>query len=158
MNANLHTRPRQARGVQAGFMLIEVLLAILIFSFGVLAVVGLQANSARESAQAKYRADAMMLVNDLVGRMWASGKTSTVLSSAFKTDGTGVAYNAWLTSAQSVLPGIDTAQTAVTVTDVPSLVAGWPSTTRVTITLVWKAPNEPSGSPSHSITVDTQIS
>lgn len=56
---------------QSGVMMLEGLIAILIFSLGILAIVGLQAESVRNSSEAKYRADASFLVNQLIGRMWA---------------------------------------------------------------------------------------
>jgi len=59
------------RDSQSGAMLLEALIAILIFSLGILAVIGLQAQSIRNSAEAKYRSDASYLANQLIGRMWA---------------------------------------------------------------------------------------
>lgn len=62
--------PRRRRD-QSGAMLLEALIAILIFSLGILAIIGLQAQSIRNSAEAKYRSDAAYLANQLIGRMWA---------------------------------------------------------------------------------------
>lgn len=59
------------RNSQSGAMLLEALIAILIFSLGILAVIGLQAQSIRNSSEAKYRSDASYLANQLIGRMWA---------------------------------------------------------------------------------------
>ncbi len=59
------------RNSQSGAMLLEALIAILIFSLGILAIIGLQAQSIRNSAEAKYRSDASYLANQLIGRMWA---------------------------------------------------------------------------------------
>jgi type IV pilus assembly protein PilV len=59
------------RNNQSGAMLLEALIAILIFSLGILAVIGLQAQSIRNSAESKYRSDASYLANQLIGRMWA---------------------------------------------------------------------------------------
>lgn len=52
-------------------MLIEVLVSILIFSIGVLALVGLQARMTAAQSDAKYRADASYLANEVVGMMWS---------------------------------------------------------------------------------------
>lgn len=52
-------------------MLLEALIAILIFSMGILAVVGMQAAAIRNSSDAKYRADASYLANQILGQMWA---------------------------------------------------------------------------------------
>ncbi|MFN0143294.1 MAG: type IV pilus modification protein PilV [Mycobacterium sp.] len=59
------------RNSQSGAMLLEALIAILIFSLGILAVIGLQAQSIRNSSESKYRSDASYLANQLIGRMWA---------------------------------------------------------------------------------------
>jgi type IV pilus assembly protein PilV len=55
-----------------GFVLIEVLIAGLIFTFGVLGIVGLQAQMTRSQTLSKYRADAVNLAQELVGVMWSS--------------------------------------------------------------------------------------
>jgi type IV pilus assembly protein PilV len=149
-------RPTAVRR-QAGFMLLEVLVSILIFSLGVLAVVGLQAASAKDSSQAKYRADATMLINDLVGRMWASDRDVADLTAAFATDGTGASYEAWLAAAQATLPGIDPTRTTVTITPVTDYGGATP-TAQVAITLAWKAPNEPPSGPAHQLTFVTRLS
>ncbi|MDE2402938.1 MAG: pilus assembly protein PilV [Burkholderiales bacterium] len=56
---------------QTGFMLIEVMISVLIFALGVLALVGLQAAMTRAQTDAKVRADASNLAGELVGMMWA---------------------------------------------------------------------------------------
>lgn len=144
-----------AKRPASGFLLIEVLVAVLIFGFGVLAIIGLQAASMKDASQAKYRADASMLVEDLIGRMWASDRTAATLASNFGTG--GAKFNEWLTSAQSVLPGIDTTQTAVTVQPQAAVGSSNP-TSIVTVTLAWKSPNEGSAAQSHQVSVITQIS
>jgi type IV pilus assembly protein PilV len=61
---------RAARKAQEGVMLLEALVAILIFSLGIIALMGLQANSIASVSQAKYRTDASYLANQILGRMW----------------------------------------------------------------------------------------
>lgn len=61
----------EARRLQTGAMLIEVLVSILIFSVGVLALVGLQARMTEAQSESKYRADASYLANEVVGLMWS---------------------------------------------------------------------------------------
>ena len=50
--------------------LIEVLVAVLIFSIGVLAAIGLQATAISAVTDAKERLDASLVANEQVGRMW----------------------------------------------------------------------------------------
>ena len=56
---------RSARGVA----LIEALVGLLIFSFGVLGLIGLQATMSKAQTGAKFRADASNLTAELLGVM-----------------------------------------------------------------------------------------
>ncbi len=51
-------------------MLIEALVAVLIFAFGVLGIVGLQAAMTKAQTQSKSRADASLLAQQVIGSMW----------------------------------------------------------------------------------------
>jgi type IV pilus assembly protein PilV len=53
-----------------GAALIEALVGILIFSIGILGLVGLQATMTRAQGAAKYRADAAYLSSEVIGAMW----------------------------------------------------------------------------------------
>lgn len=64
-------------------MLIEAMLAILIFSIGVLGIIGLQAAAAKASADARYRSEASLLANEIIGRMWATDRTVATIASRF---------------------------------------------------------------------------
>lgn len=55
---------------QQGVVLLEALIAILIFSMGVLALVGLQAAMIKNTSEAKYRADANYIAQKRIGMMW----------------------------------------------------------------------------------------
>ena len=48
----------QRKSTQQGVVLLEAMIAILIFSVGVLAIVGLQAAMIKNTSESKYRADA----------------------------------------------------------------------------------------------------
>jgi len=67
MTATIHQLPF----AQRGSVLLEALIALLIFSMGILAIVGMQAVAIKNSADAKYRADASYLANQILGQMWA---------------------------------------------------------------------------------------
>ena len=62
---------RRARRPSAGFALIEALVGLLIFSIGILGLVGIQASMTRAQTASKFRADAASLAGELVGAMWA---------------------------------------------------------------------------------------
>lgn len=50
--------------------MLEALIAILIFSIGILGIVGLQANMIKNTSEAKYRADASFIAQQRIGQMW----------------------------------------------------------------------------------------
>lgn len=62
-------KPKPAR-MQEGAALLEALVAVLIFSIGILAVIAIQALSVRVVTDAKYRADASFVANQALGRLW----------------------------------------------------------------------------------------
>jgi type IV pilus assembly protein PilV len=139
---NMRITPRRQRG----FTLIEVLVALLIFAFGVLALVGLQVTAIRQSGNAKYRSDAAMLANQLIGQMWVTDRVTANLQTSFNTG--GAQYNTWLTGVQSALPVVGIAS-APTVSVSASGV--------VTINIYWKSPNEQSTDPQHSYVTVAQV-
>jgi len=61
----------QTRRAQQGAYLLEALIGILVFSFGVLGIVGLQAQAIRFTNDAEYRAEAVYLANALISQMWS---------------------------------------------------------------------------------------
>lgn len=67
---------RRRAQAQHGFGLVEVLVALLVFSIGLVGMIGLQARAAQFSSQAEDRARAAMLANDLVATMWTEGSTA----------------------------------------------------------------------------------
>lgn len=59
------------KSAQQGVVLLEAMIAILIFSIGVLAVIGLQAAMIKHTSEAKYRADACFIAEQRIGQMWS---------------------------------------------------------------------------------------
>jgi type IV pilus assembly protein PilV len=62
---------RENPSFQQGVVLLESLIAILIFSLGVLGIVGLQASMIKNTSDAKYRSDAAYIAQQRIGQMWA---------------------------------------------------------------------------------------
>jgi type IV pilus assembly protein PilV len=138
-------RHRVSTRSQSGFTLIEGLVAILVFSLAVLALVGLQTTAVQQSSNAKMRANASLLASQILGQMWVSDRTPATLQTNFQTGGAN--YNAWLANVQASLPVPSTALPTVTVTN-----AGL-----VTVTVKWKAPNEPASDPPHQYVAVAQL-
>jgi len=68
---NLKQRISPLKSAQHGVVLIEAMIAILIFSIGVLGIVGMQANMIRNTSDAKYRVDASDIAQQRIGQIWA---------------------------------------------------------------------------------------
>lgn len=60
-----------APSLQQGVVLVEAMIAILIFSMGVLAIVGLQAAMLKNTSESKFRADASYIAQQRIGTMWS---------------------------------------------------------------------------------------
>lgn len=127
-------------------MLLEALVAILIFSLGVLSVIQLQAVSIRQASSAEYRSMASMLANDLVSRMWAGNRAPEVLQANFGSTSSGAGYTQWLaTVRRSGLPNISAdlgTLPTVTFVSVPSGLVGGTASSQATVTIYWKEPGD----------------
>lgn len=133
-------------------MLLEALIAILVFSLGILSLVALQAISIKLTGDAKYRTDATLLANRLIGEMWISDGNLA----AFDTSTPGAAYNTWLAEVSGTdgLPGVVAASSGV-VSTLP-IVSVLPDG-QVTITLFWRTPEMPPADPGHRHVVVSQV-
>jgi type IV pilus assembly protein PilV len=56
---------------QQGIVVIEAMIAIVIFAMGLLALVGLQATMLKNTTGSKFRADASYIAQQRIGRIWA---------------------------------------------------------------------------------------
>jgi type IV pilus assembly protein PilV len=132
---------------QSGSFLLEALIAILIFSMGILAIVGLQAASIAASSDAKYRTEASLLANQLIGEMWASDHTQLVANYQGASGSGGAGYAAWLPKVNA-LPGATTYAPTVAVNGVSQ---------QVLITVFWKQPSENPATPPHNYVATATI-
>lgn len=142
---------------QAGMMLLEGLIAILVFSLGILALVGMQAVSVKQVTDAKYRSDAGLLADQLIGSMRVSNSrtTAAALKAKFDTStSTDADLVSWKTAVANALPGI-TATAYQPQVDVTSI--GTASDGTVTVTIQWLAPGEPANAVPHQYVAIAQI-
>lgn len=142
--------------VQQGSTLLEALVAILIFSLGVLALISLQAVSIKNSIDAKYRADASYLANQIIAQMWVDrsnidnyGHYQTgAVCAPFTGSASGNAnVTSWVAQVASLLPGAASNKTQIQVSTVGS-------TKQVKVTVCWQGPQETSA---HNFVVTAQI-
>lgn len=133
----------QPRNRQTGIALLEGLIAVLVFSLGILAIVGMQAVAVKQSTDARYRTEAALLAEQLIGMMWVDDRAT--LKTKYGTDGAG--YNAWLANVSAALPKVAENPPEVDVS--PEGV--------VTITVYWQPPGDPSTTARHQYTTTAQI-
>ncbi len=149
---------------QQGFTLLEALIAILIFSFGILALMGLQANAISSVRDAKYRADAAFLANQIVGLMWSDDPDNNLTQYALNTGGANCVFNGgpaaaagsqaatnvgnWQAQVAATLPGATPAQQQIVVDA---------ATRQVTVTVCWQSAQDASTGAYHSHTVTTRV-
>ena len=141
------------QGSERGVMLIEALVGILIFSIGILAVVGMQAVAIKDVTSAKYRSEAAFLAQELLAQMWTdNGNISTY---AFTGAGAPPAkIQAWVNKVQSRLPDGANQPPVVTLTNPIPAAPAVPTGATVQITVKWRLPEEVTQLlPAHSHTV-----
>jgi type IV pilus assembly protein PilV len=132
------TSRHSLRKAQSGVMLLEALIGILIFSIGILSMVGMQAMSIRLASDSRDRADASNLASQLVGDMWLH---RTTLAN-YQYSGTGTApapLTAWIAQVNATLPNAASTPPIVTV-GASSL--GASVGTETTVTIQWQNPTD----------------
>lgn len=135
MNANRRSAvtPRIARHrrAQSGFALIEALVGILIFSIGVLGIVGLQATMTQAQTSAKFRGDASYLASELMGVM-AADALANMSNYTTATCASYARCHDWTVKVGGLLPGGTAAIVVNPVADGAD----------IDVTITWTVPNE----------------
>ena len=119
-----------ARKAQHGVVLLEALLGILIFSIGILAMLGLQAQSIRNTVEAKYRNEAAYLANQIIGQIWVDRANMVDYDTAAGTPNLNMTN--WRTRVGNTLPGI-----TIGGANSPTIAVAGP---QVTVTIFWRLP------------------
>ncbi|HZR04057.1 MAG TPA: hypothetical protein VFA81_12905 [Burkholderiales bacterium] len=139
--------PTINRHRQGGALLLEALIAILLFSLGILSLVGLQATAIANVSEAKYRADASFLTNQLIGQIWVN--RTNIASYAYNGSGTTPSVlQGWVAEVTNALPGA--------ADNLPTVTIG--AGNQVTITVSWQRPEDSAKNLApHSFTATTMI-
>ena len=131
---------------QQGVMLIEALIGILIFSIGILALIGMQGVAIKNTADSRYRSEAAFLANQVVGQMWADipnltkYDTTVMASCAVTPPNACTRRDDWRTQVERSLPGIDVA--AGTLAPAITVDSSNPGNIGVKVLIQWKQPGE----------------
>lgn len=149
-------RHKTGRG-QRGVMLLEALIAILIFSIGILAIVGMQATAVRTVTESRSRAEAALYANQLLGQIW----TDAINAAQYAYPGSGAVparLQSWLNDVTGVtdprrgLPGAAVLQPVITISNA----TGQGATVQVQV--FWRNPEETQqGLPGHNYTVTAAV-
>jgi len=118
---------------QKGSVLLEGLIAILIFSMGILAIVGLQGAAIKTVADSQYRLEASFLTNRIVADMWTNPAN---INNYVYPGGGATALAPWVADVQARLPGVASNPPTITITG--DAASGYTAT----IAVFWQAAGE----------------
>lgn len=104
-----------------GVVMLEALIAILIFSMGILAIVGLQAAMVKNTSDARYRAEATFIAQQKLGEIWTNIASHDALSG-------------YVIANEDISNLLPDGQRIVEVTAAPEC--------QVTVTVQWQLPGE----------------
>jgi type IV pilus assembly protein PilV len=141
-----HSPPRIGgcnRTTQRGAYLLEALIALLVFVFGIVGMNGVTAYAIRATNDARFRSEASNVANAMVAEMWTT--TAAQAATDFGTGGTRL--TAYQNLAASLLPN------ALATVDLTQ--AGLSSQSRtVVVTITWQ---QPGSADTHRYVTSAQI-
>lgn len=117
-----------------GAFLLEALVALVVFSLGMLGVLGIVAEALRRDGSAQWRSEATDLAATALSRMWA--EDSAALASRYDPVAPGPGYRAVLAQATR-LPGVSALVNAPRIT-----IDDGADCRRVSVIVYWQAPTE----------------
>lgn len=134
----------QSAARQDGVVLIEALLGILIFSIGILALIGMQSIAVKNTTDARYRTEAAYLASSILSQMRLD-----MGNIVFYDDGNTGAFaprTTWRTQVEALLPGVNIAAAQrvpeIDVVAGPTYVGDSDPPSRVTVKIYWRQPGE----------------
>lgn len=131
----------QLRRRQTGAYLLEALVGILIFSFGILGIVGLQAQSIRMTNDSEYRAEAVYMANALISKMWTDNPAQ--LQTKYRSPAGAEYLDFKLNHVQPAFKSAMTADPVVLVDDATLPPAPSKNSHVVQVSVFWQMPGDP---------------
>ena len=133
-----NTSPAQAKSRQEGVVILEAMIAILLFSIGILGLVGMLANSVTNASEAQYRTEAAFHAESLIAEMRVADPATRVTAYASPLGTSFVTWKNRLINGPNAIPG------AGITANLPTAVFSGTSNRDVTITIRWQAKNDSS--------------
>lgn len=141
---------------QHGVMLLEALIGILIFSVGILAMVGMQAAAFSASADAKSRTEAAAFASQIISEIWMSVDRSSdanLITSLnnfqLNTGGSDCAFTGGMVDASNTVlsswvSGVTDTSTGLlgATAAMQQIAVSTADLNRVTVTICWQAPQD----------------
>jgi type IV pilus assembly protein PilV len=135
---------RHQLGRQGGVVLIEALLGILIFSIGILALIGMQSVAVKNTTDARYRTEAAYLASSVMSQMRLDMANLTLYP-----DSNTASYaprTTWRNQLEATLPGINIASAqrvpSISIAPGPTYAADTDPPSQVTVVVRWLQPGE----------------
>jgi type IV pilus assembly protein PilV len=142
---------------QQGVMLIEALIGILIFSIGILALIGMQGTAIKNTTDARYRSDAAYLASSIASQIRLDMGNVDLYKDSNTTP--HAPRETWRTQVQTSLPGINIATNqripSIDIQPGPTWAGDGTPSSRATIVLYWQQPGE---SEQHQFQLVTYVS
>lgn len=132
MRLRMRTWRRHGAGRQRGALLLQSLIAIALFSAGIVSLLLVSATAVDQVSQAHYRANASLLAGKALAQIRLGGNDAD-LRKQWATDGD--AFKAWRGEVEAALPGVGA---------LPPLIT-FDTDGAIVITLRWRAPAETQG-------------
>ena len=120
---------------QSGVVILEALIAIFIFSIGILGLVGALSSSVTNASEAQYRTEAAFFAETLIGELRVADPATRATNYSSPS---GSAFDTWktrVTSGYSALPS------AGNTANLPTVVFSGTGNRNVLITIKWQAKN-----------------
>lgn len=124
------------RNRQSGVVILEALIAIFIFSIGILGLVGTLSASVTNASEAQYRTEAAFLAETLIAELRVANPATRASDYGSPSGTSFLAWEERVTSGTSALPG------AGKTANLPTVVFSGTADRTVLVTLKWQAKND----------------
>ncbi|MBS0372662.1 MAG: hypothetical protein JSS57_26095 [Proteobacteria bacterium] len=122
------------KGNATGYVLLEALVALLIFSLGLLGLIGFQAASMKIATDSQFRTEAAMLADELIAKMTVYNLSNVAVDFASPS---GSQFTAWLNNR---VQGASRLPNAQVTTEFASVSHATTTTLVVRLNITWSVP------------------